>query len=57
MQQAMIRVKNYADQAMCYSMIDDLPEDILDYFAIEMRAMYYEQNLKLRENAKSSRIP
>ena len=47
MQQAMIRVKNYADQAMCYSMIDDLPEDILDYFAIEMRAMYYEQNLEI----------
>lgn len=47
MQQAMIRVKNYADQAMCYSMIDDLPEDILDYFAIEMRTMYYEQNLEI----------
>ena len=49
MQQAMIRVKSYADQAMCYSMLDDLPEDILDYFAVEMRAMYYEQNLSIEQ--------
>lgn len=49
MQQAMIRVKSYADQAMCYSMVDDLPEDILDYFAVEMRAMYYEQNLSIEQ--------
>lgn len=49
MQQAMIRVKRYADQAMCYSMVDDLPEDILDYFAVEMRAMYYEQNLSIEQ--------
>ena len=47
MQQAMISIKSYADQAMCYSMVDDLPEDILDYFAVEMRAMYYEQNLSI----------
>lgn len=49
MQQAMIRVKSYADQARCYSMVDDLPEDILDYFAVEMRAMYYEQNLSIEQ--------
>lgn len=49
MQQAMIRVKSYADQAMCYSMVDDLPEDILDYFAVEMRAMHYEQNLSIEQ--------
>lgn len=49
MQQAMIRIKSYADQAMCYSMVDDLPEDILDYFAVEMRAMYYEQNLSIEQ--------
>lgn len=49
MQQAMIRVKSYANQAMCYSMVDDLPEDILDYFAVEMRAMYYEQNLSIEQ--------
>lgn len=49
MQQAMIRVKSYADQAMCYSMVDDLPEDILDYFAVEMRAMYYEQYLEIEK--------
>ena len=49
MQQAMIRIKSYADQAMCYSMVDDLPEDILDYFAVEMRAMYYEQDLEIEK--------
>lgn len=49
MHQAMIRVKSYADQAMCYNMVDDLPEDILDYFAVEMRAMYYEQNLNIEQ--------
>lgn len=49
MQRALQRVKEYADQAMCYSDVDNLPEDILDYFAVEMRAMYYEQNLPLKQ--------
>lgn len=49
MQRALQRVKAYADQAMCYSDVDNLPEDILDYFAVEMRAMYYEQNLPLKQ--------
>lgn len=49
MQRAIQRVKTYADQAMCYSDVDNLPEDILDYFAVEMRAMYYEQNLPLKQ--------
>lgn len=49
MQRAIQRVKAYADQAMCYSDVDNLPEDILDYFAVEMRAMYYEQNLPLKQ--------
>ena len=49
MQRALQRVKAYADQAMCYSDVDKLPESILDYFAVEMRAMYYEQNLPLKQ--------
>lgn len=27
--------------------MDDLDEDILDYFTVEMRSMYYEQNLEI----------
>lgn len=51
-QQAMIRIKSYADQAMCYSMVDDLPEDLLDYFAVEMQAMYYKQSLEIEKKRK-----
>lgn len=49
LQQALVRVKQYADQAMCYSEVDNLPESALDYFAVEMRAMYYEQELSLKQ--------
>lgn len=51
-QQAMIRIKSYADRAMCYSMVDDLPEDLLDYFAVEMQAMYYKQSLEIEKKRK-----
>ncbi len=49
LQQAIKRVTAYADQAMCYSDIDHLPEYILDYFAVEMRSMYYEQTLPVEQ--------
>ena len=41
------KLKTYADQTRCFSKVDELPEDVLDYFAVEMRSMYYEQNLEL----------
>ena len=41
------KLKAYADKTQCYSDVDDLDEDILDYFAVEMRSMYYEQNLEI----------
>ena len=47
--QAMKRLKDKADSAMCYSNVDSLPEEILDYFAVEMRSMYYEQNLPIEQ--------
>lgn len=49
MQQAMKLVKNYADRSRCYAAVDELSEDILDYFAVEMRSMYYDQNLPIEK--------
>lgn len=47
LQQQFKKLKAYADKTQCYSDVDDLDEDILDYFAVEMRSMYYEQNLEI----------
>ena len=47
LQQQFKKLKSYADKTQCYSDVDDLYEEILDYFAVEMRSMYYEQNLEI----------
>lgn len=47
LQQQFKKLKAYADKTQCYSDVDDLGEEILDYFAVEMRSMYYEQNLEI----------
>lgn len=47
LQQQFKKLKSYADKTQCYSDVDDLDEEILDYFAVEMRSMYYEQNLEI----------
>lgn len=47
LQQQFKKLKAYADKTQCYSDVDDLDEEILDYFAVEMRSMYYEQNLEI----------
>lgn len=47
LQQQFKKLKSYADKTQCYSDVDDLGEEILDYFAVEMRSMYYEQNLEI----------
>lgn len=46
-QMAVSRIIDRAERTKCYSMIDALPEDILDYLAVEMRAMYYDQELPI----------
>lgn len=47
LQQQFKKLKAYADKTQCYSDVDDLDEEILDYFAVEMRSMYYEQDLEI----------
>ena len=47
LQQQFKKLKTYADKTQCYSDVDDLDEEILDYFAVEMRSMYYEQDLEI----------
>ena len=49
LQQQFKKLKTYADKTQCYSDVDDLDEEILDYFAVEMRSMYYEQNLEIEK--------
>lgn len=47
LQKAVERVIQAAIKTRCYSGIDVLPENVLDYFAVEMRAMYYDQSLPI----------
>ncbi len=42
-------VKHYADRSRCYSSIDLLPESVLDYLAVEMRSMYYNQEADIEQ--------
>lgn len=49
LQQAMKMVKRYADRSRCYAAIDELPEEILDYLAVEMRSMYYDQSMEIEK--------
>lgn len=49
LQQQFKKLKVYADKTQCYSDVEDLDENILDYFAVEMRSMYYEQDLDIEK--------
>lgn len=49
LQQQFKKLKFYADKTQCYSDVDDLSEDILDYFAVEMRSMYYDQSMEIEK--------
>lgn len=49
LQMAVGRAMVAADATKCYSDIDRLPEDALDYFAVEMRTMHYEQSLPIEK--------
>lgn len=41
------RVVAASEKTKCYSDIDQIDEDMLDYFAVEMRTMYYDQSLPI----------
>lgn len=47
LQQQFIILKKYADQMQCFSNVEELNETVLDYLAIELQAMYYEQSMSL----------
>lgn len=47
LQQQFIILKKYADQMQCFSNVEALNETVLDYLAIELQAMYYEQSMSL----------
>lgn len=47
LQQQFIILKKYADQMQCFSNVEELNETVLDYLAIELQAMYYEQSMDL----------
>ena len=47
LQQQFIILKKYADQMQCFSNVEELYETVLDYLAIELQAMYYEQSMDL----------
>lgn len=49
LQNAIIWVKEKAEQSRCYSNIDLLTEEVLDYLAVEMRTMYYSQDMTLEQ--------
>lgn len=47
LQQQFIILKKYADQMQCFSNVEELNETVLDYLAIELQAMCYEQSMSL----------
>ena len=47
LQQQFIILKKYADQIQCFSNVEEVNETVLDYLAIELQAMYYEQSMSL----------
>lgn len=47
LQQQFIALKEHADQIQCFSNVEELNETVLDYLAIELQAMYYEQSMDL----------
>ena len=47
LQQQFIALKEHADRMQCFSNVEELNETVLDYLAIELQAMYYEQSMDL----------
>lgn len=41
------KIYTYAKNSIVYSGIDDLPEQILDLLAIELRTQYYDESMKI----------
>ena len=46
---AIILLKEKADKTKCYSDIDKLDEGVLDYLAVELRTLYYSQDLPIEQ--------
>ena len=42
-----VRIIAAADKTSCYAGVDELPEEILDYFAQELRALYYDETASI----------
>lgn len=49
LQKAVALVIEKAEKTKCFSDIDNLDEKTLDYFAVEMRSMYYDQSLPIKK--------
>ena len=49
MKNAIILLKEKSDKTKCYSDIDKLDENVLDYMAVELRTMYYDQSLPIEQ--------
>lgn len=48
-QNAIKLIKEKADASQIYAAVDRLPESILDYLAVELRTMYYDQGLDMQQ--------
>ncbi len=44
---ALFNICKYADSVRVMAMIDDMPENIVNFLAIELRAQYYDESLSL----------
>ena len=42
-----VRIIAASDKTSCYAGVDELPEEILDYFAQELRALYYDETASI----------
>ena len=43
----MKKIHTYAKNSMVYASIDNLPEEVLDLLAVELRTQYYDENLEI----------
>lgn len=49
LQKAIQSITEKTEKTKCFAGIDDLDEKLLDYFAVEQRAMYYSQDLPIEQ--------
>ena len=51
-ERAMLLILQFSQRTLMYAAIDEQPEYILDYMAIESRALYYEENMDIATKRK-----